>query len=1022
MSTKKLLPFKNRIAPPYLKTILVLCLFLSSIVFSPLHVISSPEDYTNANFETLEVVSKVQLNQPLLQEKMSVLVGKSDSIIVSFELEGGSIEIPFDLSSLVFSPITQIDFILAEQSSFAEVWTNPLWQLPDGLIVRIKARTMNRDTLSTIISEASSIVEQLYGLRLNLFSIRKTSQTELLISLIAPLTDIDASMIFQQIFAPYNESQYGNMVSIFGDLLSQSSSLYGFGYSLRRGLGGIGRISRRAIVAVQDSLIRSKDLRTFEVSESLGSEIEPNPSAIVSKFAFKLPFFANVTYVSVQPDNVAPHLTGSFEWILKFLTSVRFSTFNFELSYYPFSVSDFEFPRVFISNSYSDKLLEDSGILNMTYSVQNMGTAPAYDTKIVFPIPSELKDLQDEGIIIPVLNDDLQVNESFNSFIQIDVHWSGYSIYAPVLDFQGWYDNTTLSAPARWMEIDSFDLNEYTTIHCSNGISSDLYEALVNRIIPLLDVIPIYDLVTNPYYQALLIDELTLAVEEAYNVIYDEFYTEKTIFNFNSTDFVLVDSFDSSYLVATIPYLDVNESYETFWKIEDIPTSDDKFGAFSYSIDTSGSGDYATFKTTESDYKNLMITLFAAAESAGRFLSSFDSSVNAFISTGSMFQYTDSKGTEFYGLTNGLNLQLGDDEAVLESILYSEETIYRVGDQLSFTLNISNFGTIEATDIHVDIANIKFNYLWQPTDVIRVKSFNIDQINSNENLSREFTINANSYIGLNAYVAVISFISDKNQPPTELDNPWTDADITWIYGGEAKNILTSTLSFGILLPPESLANQARPAFPLPEIAVEYDLSLSSDNTTAYVKYIITNDGMSPTNVSVSQLLDLNEYSLGGMNCTYIHDDVETSLVPISSPMMELTHVSFANITLYPGDALVIEESFTDLPENFTVPPMIINYNSIYEIVTTDFATTEGSDESSAETALSALKLSPANIEEEEQNLFPWTTYSSVIFLHFPIDENGKVDFTPLPYIYPLISTAVVVSVIVIAIVISRLRR
>ncbi|MCG3221857.1 MAG: hypothetical protein H7641_10800, partial [Candidatus Heimdallarchaeota archaeon] len=630
----------------------------------------------------------------------------------------------------------------------------------------------------------------------------------------------------------------------------------------------------------------------------------------------------------------------------------------------------------------------------------------------------------EEGIVIPVLNDDLQVNESFESFVELEVRYASWSFIIPILDVQGWYDNTTSLSPARWMDNETIEVNEYATIYCSNGISRDLYEAVSVRIQPIIDGTDILDLVTNPYYQTLILTELAMAVEDAYDIVYEEFYYEKPMFNFSSNDFVSIDSYDSNYLVATIPYLDINETYETFWMIDDIPTSDDKFGALSFSIETSGSTDYAVFKTTESDYKNLMIALFAAMNSGGRFLSNYDASINAFISTGSIFQYTDSKGTEYYGLTNGLNLQLGDDEAVLESLLYSEESIYRVGDQLSFTLNISNFGTIPAIDIHVDIANIRFNYLWQPTDVVLVKSFDIDQINADENLSREFSISANSYIGLNTYVAIISFISDKDQPSTEIENPWTGTTISWIYGGETVNVISSTLSFGILLPPVSLENQPRPAFPLPEISINHDYSLSSNNETAYVEYEIINEGLSPTNVSVSQLLDLNEYTLEAINCTYIHEGVETPLVPITSPTMTLTQVSFANITLYPGDILIIEETFTDLPVNFTIPPLIIKYNSIYEIITTDFVSVESSEDSSTETGmLSFLKLSPATITEKDQNLFPWTTYSPIIYIHLPIsDRYDRITFSSLPYIYPLISTAVLVGVIAIAILISRLRK
>ena len=1024
MSTQKLLPFKNRIAPPYLKTILVLCLFLSSIVLSPMGIFSSGEDSKNLSSQAFNPVSKVQIERPLLQEKIDVLVGKEESILVSLDLDGGDIEIPFDLSSLILASVTQIDFIITEQSSFAEVWTNPLWQFPDGLTVRIKTRTLNKERLYSLGSEINSLMGQLYGVSLHLYDIRRVSDSELLISLMAPLTNVDILPVFQEIFAPYSDQQNGNIISVLNNLLSQSPPVYAFGYSLRRGVDDNIRITRRAVVAHQDGVVKSGELRTFDVSTGLGTALEPNPSALVSRFTFNLPFYANITYVSLQPDNVAPYLTGSFEWVLKFGLIKRYPNFDCEISYYPFSATDFEFPRVFVTNSYSDQLLEESGILNMTYNVRNLGTSPAYDTTIVFPIPPELNVLRKEGLNVSVLRDDLVVNESFTSYIELDVEYASLGFTIPILDIQGWYENTTSHTLAHWMNNNTIEVNEYATVYCSNGISSDLYETVSTRIQPILDEAPIYYLVTDPYYRNLILTELELAVQEAYDAVFEAFYRNKTLFNFYSNDFLPIDSYGNSYLVATITELDVNEVQEIFWTLEDIPTSDDKFGAFSISTAISGSDEYAVFRTIESDYKNLITALFASLDYSGRFLSSYDSLTNTFISTGSIFQFFDNRGMEYYGLTNGLNLQFGDDEAVLESTLYSEESIYRVGDQLSFTLNISNFGTTDATNIHVDIVNIRFNYLWQPTGMVRVKSFDIDQITVGEELSREFSIRANSYIGLNTYVAVISFISDTDQPPTEIENPWSGTIIPWIYGGEALNIITSTLSFGILLPPETLENQARPAFPLPEISIDCDYSLSNNNETAYVEYEIANEGMSPTNVSVNQLLDLNNYALEEVNCTYIHDGVETILVPATTSTMELTYVSFANITLHPGDVLIIKEIFTDLPVNFTIPPLIVKYSSIYEIIITDFASVENSEDSSIETsALPLLKMSPANVIEQDQNLFPWTTYSPVIYLHIPIsDRYDEISFSPLPYIYPLISTAVLVGVILVVILISRLRK
>ena len=201
------------------------------------------------------------------------------------------------------------------------------------------------------------------------------------------------------------------------------------------------------------------------------------------------------------------------------------------------------------------------------------------------------------------------------------------------------------------------------------------------------------------------------------------------------------------------------------------------------------------------------------------------------------------------------------------SSLNTDQTTYRVGDAVSFKLNISNYGTIDAYDIHVDIINIKFNYIWHPTDVIIVKSFEIDQINLGEEISRDFSVLANSYIGLNSYIALISFTSDKGQPSTEIENPWTGESTFWIFGGETFNVVSSTLTFGILLPPISLQDQIRPSFPLPEISISTSYSLSENEQELYVEYTIRNEGLSDTNVSIHQIIDPSKYTLDSVNCS-----------------------------------------------------------------------------------------------------------------------------------------------------------
>ena len=1022
MSAKKLQHLKNRIAPPFHKILVVLILFLSSIVSTPILIGSAYSD--SSNTAPLSVMAEELLL--LFQEKFDIIVGKADSVIASLELDGGLLRTPLDLSRPELTYVNQIDFIVANQSSFSKIWTNPLWKYPDGLVIKLTLRTQNYERIKVIYQFVNSVVQQFYNISLGVFNIQNPSLVDTVLYLVAPISYSQALILFDAIFKSDYQEENGNSVGIIEDMLTESPTVYAFGYSLVKRLGIITRIIRTAVVAQENKIQNIGNQRIFNLSLSLHHPLIPKTNAFVSKFSFGMPFLANVTRVSPPPNNVGGSITGSFEWVLKFFSTTVYDSFNPEIIYYPFSYNEFVFPRIAVSNSYSDFLLENDGILNMTYAIENTGTDTADNTTIIFPIPGDLELFIQEGLDVPVLHDDLQINETFNSGVTLDIQYSSYSFEIFILDIRGWYENTTTLSLERWLDNITLEINEYVTIESTNGLSEDLYNAVLARISPILEV-GILEIATNwLYYEPIIYDQLQLAVNDAYNIVFNEFYWNKTLFKFSSTDFNYKNSpLFGGYLECKIPKLSVNESYEAFWTITDIPTSADRFGFFSVFPASTSLEDYTVFQTVESDYKTLMLALFTSLNSAGRFLSIYDPITDSFVSIGSRYQYFDSSGREYYGLTNGLNFQLGDDEAVLESILNTNETIYRVGDIVPFTLEINNLGTTGAYNIHVDIVNLRLNYLWLPTDMSIVKSFDIDAIEVGESINQEFSINANSYIGLNTYVAVISFISDLNQPTEEIYVPWIDTTVPWIYSGETENIITSTLTFGILFPPISLENTLRPSFPVPEIVVTSDYTLHENDRTMYIEYEIENTGLSPTEVRISQMFSKETVEIDEINCTIIlENDDEQVLSPVITSRDDFILISYTNTTLYPGDRIVIRIQLSDLAEDFIIPPIIINYDSIYEIRPTDFQSTETqSDSNTQDTMNLSIKTSPANVSESDQNKFLWISFSPVIKINLPFSEKyDKITFSSLPWLYPLISTGALAGVLVIVIVISRFKK
>ena len=1021
MSIKKLLRLRNRIAPNYPQTSLVLIIILSSIILSPFNLSSSGFfSLKNESYSSLNLVSE---NLPFIQEKMDLIVGKDKSIIASLELEGGSIETIFDLSSTIFAPVKQVDFIVSNQSQFSKVWTNPLWQFPDGLNIRILTRTTTQDRLDELTNNAINLIRQQYNLNLSLYAIESVSYSDTLISLVSPLGESDIVSFFEDIFSPYIGPSNGNMITLMLDALEQSPDIFAFGYSLQKAALVVDRIMRGAIVSMSDKITLEDGLYHFKVDDVFGSSIRPNPNAAISKFKFKIPFIANITHSNPKPDNVGASLTGNFEWLLKYSILTRYSSFDAEIIYYPSSLEDFHYPQVAVTNSYSDQLLEDHGILNMTYTAINIGSDEAIDTKITLPVPFELQAFITSGAEISVLNDSFNINESFSSFITLHFNYNFYDYEIPVLDIQGWYQNTATSELERWQNDTEIILDEYATVQCSNGISTDLYQEVFEEIQPLIDLYGSDVIAENFWYYGPVIQAgLERAVANAYESVFGYFYINKTLFNFEPGNFTYTDSILGGYLEATISSLDVYESVDLSWKINDIPTSNDKFGAFSIFSESIGLYEYGVFRTVESDYKDLMLTFFAQINSAGRFLSSFDELTQTFISLGSRYSYYDKQGNTYYGLTNGLNLQIGDDEAVLESSLTLKDSIYTAGDKIDFALNISNFGSIGAYDVHVDIVNLRLNYLWQLTDLVLVKSFDIDQIDPGENLSHEFSTYANSYIGLNTYVALISFTSDKDQSFVEITDPWTGQIIPWIYGAEARNIVSSTLTFGILLPPELLTEEARPSFPLPEISVETSFEFLEEDNSILIQYEITNDGLSPTNITVTQYVEQTLLTLFEASAVYIQDTVETAQSIIITEEYDKIKITYASLTLYPGESIIITITGSNLPQNFAFPPLIIDYHSFYEIITTDFQSIETQSEQHMSVEFSQLiKQSPSNITENAQSFFSWSTFSNVLDINFPISGFGKIDYFSLPMIYPLVSAAVITLVLAVVMIISKLR-
>ena len=1004
--------------PSAMKCAFILTVLLSILFFTPSIEASEIESgsLTSSSFSFFD---------DLCYESIEIIAGKEESVLLNLELNGMRNETHFDLLSPALLRVSQINFVVADQTNFSKIWTNPLWQFPNGLSVKIVIQTTNLQIIQNIYQYVQQVFYEHYDVMLEIYNIQRIGTYSVQLSLIAALSYSKALVAFVDVFAPDNDSSNGNFEDIFFDRIKTNPIIYAFGYTLKKSDDGQFFAVRKAMLGLEKSISKNDQLRSMNVSNVLGAKLISNPRSLSSKVSFKLPFPANITHLSPSPDNFAPEVTGVFEWSLRFLLVLRFQDFDPLVEYYPATFLDMEYPRVVATSSYSDDELNQNGILDMVYSVQNVGSSPAINTTIVFPIPEDFDEIFSHGINAPVLKEDIRINETVSSFIKLRVYYESIvdvNVTIPVLDIQGWYESITEGILVRWMDNTTIVLNEYLEILSSNGIPLDVYNVIIQNLDEYMQYFDIWDFYLNPTGEIQEVYELLLpAINNAYDTLYYKYlYDEIILFQLNQNDFTNGSTIFGTYLYCNITVLDVNESVEISWNLANVPTTNDRFGIFRFEVQSYNEDfDYISFQSYEYDYKNLMIAMLAQNNISGRFLSDYSEASETFVSLGSRFKYQDILGREYYGITNGLNLQIGDEEAVLRSTLLSNESIYVVGDEVSFLLDIQNVGTLTAYDVRVDIVNLKLNYLWLPTEIVPIKSFSISHIDSNASFVREFSINANSYIGLNTYVALISFISDKSEDPLEIPNPWSNEPLIWTFSGETQNVVSSTMVTGILVPPLLLQNQARPSFPVPELSLDFEYQITEDNQVTVI-YEITNIGLSSSNLTISQVLDNSLADSLSATSHYITEESEILLTITSSATLSSTKVNLANVTLNPGEMVRIQEVFSNIEEEIVIPPIIIVYSSLYEIQGTTFQATDSNfDSTNVDSEVYQIKMEVPEVIEEEQFSFEWSVFSPVIKIKIPLITGVEITFSSLPYLYPLISAAALTVIVLVIALFSR---
>ncbi len=1021
------MPFLKRKVENIRNTIIILIFF--SLLFPSLYPFSiqaKPEKST---------LSMENYSTNFEEEKIDFLLGRNDSAIVKLEHTGGSVLLPLDLTTLKYRYVDKITLVVAKQSEYAHVWENPLWQFPDGLSIIIQIDSTSPSIVDSIQNEVKEDIFEAYNIHLFKFNEKITVQEKTIIGLIGSISEAKTLQTYADMFSTNAVREDGNIEGVFYEHIKNNSMIYAFGCTITMGKNReTTKLSRSAIISILGKIEQEIEKKTFTISNVLGEKIVPKASSLISKVTLKIPFYGNITNVSPVPDNVAAQLTGNFEWVLKTTGFQRDGAFDANLSYIPGEKNIQNYPKVQVNNFYSDSLLNEEGVLNMTYTAENIGDKDAINTTIRFPMPEELDQLITKDEIITVMKDGINVDPDVSSNLTLiinvdsDTYSYKYDGEFRILDIEGWYkSNDTLF---RWdkstsnMELVQDD-SINVSLSCSNGLPSDFAEGLETSVIPWIEE-QTEDLAAFIVNFEQNMDELLTKLFETtnytYQTVFDSVYENKPIFQYDSEDFEYYAGTYQTYLEVLIPRLKVNETKTITWSLSNIPTINDEFGVFTLFGRKSEENDYLVFRTVKSDYKTLMQVNFAKNNITGRYLSKYNKEIEKFISIGSRYRYLDENGYEYFGLTNGLNLQLADDEAIIHSKLTINETMYTIGDQVNFNIQLANSGTITATGIRIDIKNIKLDYKWEPIESKVIKTLSLEQLDAGDAINYTFTLRANSHLGLNSYMAYISFTSEEGQEPIEVTNPWDQETYTWVYGGEAEHIVTSTLALGLLIP-DQVSEQIGSSFPLPEIRVSYGIE-QMDNTVK-LEYSITNEGESNTSVTVSQIFSkLNFADILNMYCTFngVNNNNSEQIIPVNTTLSDGSiHVQYiSNYELLPNDSISIKIKMKTYEEDIEITPLIVEYVSLYEILETDFSSDK---ENEVFNPSLCLRVDIKSITESSQSSYGWTVFSSTIIIKPSSDlEDFTIVRDTLPMIYPIFSSLLITGIVVLVATISITRR
>ena len=740
---------------------------------------------------------------------------------------------------------------------------------------------------------------------------------------------------------------------------------------------GVYFIDPAAITEPSDFVLSTNNIFGVDVSPMIGDKK-------FSSLRFRFPYTINPISITPRPNNFAPQISGKMDWVLKSPWSPTRAAGNYEVVFDIDHTTLASTPRVAVNMAYNQTMLNQDGRLQMDYFVENTGTEDAQNIDITFPVSGDFINFINDLPLMPVLKPDIAIDPSFyseiNATISIDFVGLLFGSQAPitytqtVLVLEGWYQNISDGTYIDWDplltdvqvktdsqyyvydptplpgdEIDGTINVEARIVHNAGevGLSNILITNLTSFLAPIilseyvinnpLEIPSVVNSLYNDYT-----DEAWAAVDAAGDALYRLIYDEIEIFQIDWMDFYYVEDElgeigdvtvrDQVLINTTIPYLAAGDNTTVSWAMYNIPSLIHTYGMMGIGFVDVGTGYPAVQLTTsEQNGYNLMRLLFGIFDhplfTFSRPLSYYDLWSNTWLSTGIRFRYEDLQDFEYFGFSNGINLQVADDEAVLNVNVALDDTGYQVGDPVEVTYTIENTGTIAAENVKVYLVHGRIGNDWQIVDPEIFWYDDVGQVLPGEINKYVGTANvyADSFLGIHPVYAIVEFDSDYGQTdPSDVEVDFGPG-LSSIFEGAAQThqVVLSNMAWAILKP---ATENREPAFPQPVLQIDVEAQIFIPDDAPWeleITITITNVGDATTHITAYQYYNATEMELLSKERT--KGIVEERFIG------DMGIVIFKGITLAPQESVTITMRWKFLfSQGCYIPGIRVVYDSRFE--------------------------------------------------------------------------------------------